>query len=314
MKKITTIGGGTGQFALLSALRDLPDVHITAVVSMADSGGSTGRLRDQLGALPPGDVLKALLALSTIPGDVARELLLHRFEAGALSGHNAGNMLLTILSQYSGSFVEAVRSVGELLHIRGNVLPATVGSITLRARLEDGTVVIGETNIDVPNGRSLARIKEVWLEPNAIAFPEAIRAIADADYVLLGPGDLYTSLIPVLLVHGIADALRETHARLILLGNTMTKPGETEGFTLKNFVTEIERFATRRLDVVVAHRGDIPADLLERYRDQGSAPVVPDIPDGDGGRRVIIADLLAPGTLARHDPGKIVKALSPLLE
>ena len=314
MKKITTIGGGGGQFVLLSALKTIPDIEITSIVSMADSGGSTGRLRDELGALPPGDVLKALLALSTLPPDVVRDLLLRRFSSGVLSGHNAGNMLLTILSQYSGSFVEAVKTIGELLQIRGTVIPVTVGSLTLRARLEDGTVVVGETNIDIPKDRPIGRIRELWLEPNALALPQALAAVRDADYICISPGDLFTSILPVLLVHGVADAFRETKAQVIYFCNIMTKNGETHGFTLRNFIEELERYAGRRIDVVFAHGGDaLPVTLLDRYRAEGAHPVAADLADGDGERRVIVSDLVAAGTLLRHDPQKIVATLRTVL-
>ncbi len=305
MSKIVTIGGGTGQFTLLSGLKRVPHAELTAVVSMADSGGSSGRLRDELGALPPGDVLKALLALSDLPGKVARELLQHRFTAGSLNGHTSGNMLLTMLASYSGSFLEAVHGLGDMLKVRGTVLPVTTGNITLRARLEDGTVLIGETAIDVPAEQTRPRIAEVWLEPNAMALPQVSAAIKVADHVVLGPGDLYTSVIPVLLVRGVAEALRETRARLIYVCNTMTKPGETDGFMASQFVSAVERAIGRAVDTVVVNAAVPESAVAERYATEGSFPVENDLSDS----RVVATDLLRKAELARHDPEKLAAAV-----
>ncbi len=308
MKRIVTIGGGTGQFTLLSGLKRLPDAELTAVVSMADSGGSSGRLRDELGALPPGDVLKAMLALSDLPGDVARDLLQHRFAAGALGGHTSGNMLLTMLASYSGSFLEAVRALGEMLQVRGAVLPVTTGNITLRARLADGSVLVGETAIDVPADKLRPRIAEVWLEPNALALPQVTSALKSADLVALGPGDLYTSVIPVLLVRGVADALRETRAKIVFVCNTMTKPGETDGFTAAKFVAAVERALGRNVDTVLVNAAVPEPAVAQRYAVQGSFPVENDL----AGRHVLAADFLRKAELARHDPEKLAAVFAAL--
>lgn len=312
--KVVTLGGGTGQFTLLQALRDFPNLDITAVVSMADSGGSSGRLRDELGALPPGDILKALLALSTLPGNVAREILLHRFSDGVLRDHNAGNMLLTILSQYSGSFLEAVRALGEILKIRGAVLPVTVGQITLRARLENGEEIVGEKNIDIPSSPTRAMIKEVYLEPNSYALSETLRAIKTADLIFISPGDLYTSIVPVLLVRGIKDALKESTAGLIYICNTMTKPGETNNFRASDFIRVIESYAGRRIDTLICNKARPHETVLSRYLQEFREPVQVDLNIDWGDRKILTADLLASGELARHSPKKIASVLEPLLE
>ncbi len=308
MRHIVTIGGGTGQFTLLSGLKVLPETALTAVVSMADSGGSSGRLRDEFGALPPGDVLKALLALSGLPGDVARDLLQHRFADGALAGHTSGNMLLTMLASYSGSFLEAVRALGAMLQVQGEVLPVTTGNITLRARLSDGTVLVGETAIDVPSDKARPRIAEVWLEPNALALPQVAAAIKTADVVALGPGDLYTSVLPVLLVRGVAQALRETRARLAYVCNTMTKPGETDGYTAAQFVAAVERALGRPVDTVVVNAALPEAEVAARYAAEGAFPVENDMT----GRHVLAADLLRKAELARHDPEKLAAVFAAL--
>ena len=312
--KITTIGGGTGHFVLLSALKQIPGAEITAVVSMADSGGSTGRIRDELGALPPGDILKALLALSSVEQTAIRSMLLQRFTAGTLAGHNAGNMLLTVLSQYSGNFLDAVAAMGELLRVRGTVLPVTVGQLTLRAELEDGSLIIGETNIDVPKHNPNLRIKRVWLEPNAMMLPQVGAAFAGAEAIVIGPGDLFTSLIPVLLVQGVREALMRSSAKKIFISNTMTKRGETSGFSLSDFVRLLETYLGGPVDVVIANNDAPPAAILQRYAGDASYPVKNDLPEFFEGRQVVSAPLLSRGgELARHDAGKLARALEGVL-
>lgn len=311
--KIVTIGGGTGQFTLLQSLRNFPNLEVTAIVSMADSGGSSGRLRDELGALPPGDILKALLALSSLPGNTARELLLHRFSKGTLRDHNAGNMLLTILSQYSGSFLDAVKALGEILKIHGTVLPVTTGQITLRARLENGQEIVGEKNIDIPDSPQRPRIKDVWLEPNAFALSETLRAIKEAEVLLISPGDLFTSIVPVFLVRGIKEALQEFRGKIIYICNTMTKPGETNEFKVSNFVRTIENYSGKKLDIILCNNARPNENVLSRYLEERCEPVVFDLDAEWEGRRVVAADFLASGELARHDPVKIAAILSQFI-
>ncbi|MEK7516341.1 MAG: gluconeogenesis factor YvcK family protein [Patescibacteria group bacterium] len=312
--RVVTIGGGTGQFTLLSALKTLPNIEATAIVSMADSGGSSGRLRDELGALPPGDVLKALLALSELPEEVVRDLLLHRFSEGTLRDHNAGNMLLTMLAQYTENFLTGVRGFSEILRVRGTVLPVTLGSITLRAELENGAVIVGETNIDVPKHDAALRIRRVWLEPNASALPEAIAAIREADCLFIGPGDLYTSILPVLLVHGIREAISETRAKKAYICNIMTKAGETHGFRASDFVRVIEECLRLTLDIVICNTGTPLAKTLSRYEHESAALVEPDLPGSRGARNILGADLMSAGELARHDHKKLGALLKRALQ
>jgi uncharacterized cofD-like protein len=312
MKKIVTIGGGTGQFTLLSGLKKIPDFSITAIISMADSGGSSGRLRDELGALPPGDVLRALLALSDLPSNAAREILLHRFSEGNLKNHNAGNMLLTMLSSYSGSFLEAVRALGEVLQIKGKVLPVTTGNITLKAELEDGTVIVGETNIDVPKHNPNLKIKRVWLEPNSLALSDVLKSIKEADNVIIGPGDLYTSIVPALLVKGVKEALADSTAQKIFICNTMTKQGETHGFKVSDFVKTIENYLELTLDCVICNIVAPPAEITARYGHEKAEPVNVDVPENWESRKIIKADILSSGELARHDAEKLAKILMKL--
>jgi uncharacterized cofD-like protein len=237
---VVTIGGGSGQYALLSGLRDIADIRISAVVSMMDSGGSTGRLRDELGTLPPGDILKCILALSPHQ-ETARAIFQKRFNKDRrLKGHNAGNMLLTMLSRYTGSFPAGVQALAEILDARGEILPVTIDRATLVAELTDGSRVFGESAIDTPRGHQRETIRDVYLVPHhsdtITVFPPVLEAIADADYIILGPGDLFTSIIPNLIVPGLKEKLKAVSAPIYYVVNIMTKFGETNHFQACDFI------------------------------------------------------------------------------
>jgi uncharacterized cofD-like protein len=309
--KLVTIGGGSGQFALLSGLKDLPGIEITAVVSMVDSGGSTGRLRDELGILPPGDILKCIVALSP-HRDVARGLLLKRFiEDRRLKGHNAGNMLLTMLSRYTGSFPAGIQALAEILDVRGKILPVTIDQATLVAELTDGSRIFGEKAIDVPRGTQREKIRDVFLVPHhsdgISVYPPVIDALWWADFVVIGPGDLFTSIIPGLIVPGVKEALQQSRARILYVVNIMTKFGETHNFTGWDFVSRLEGFLGRRVDVVLANATRPEAAVIAQYREQKAEFVELDASDPRCGRRnIICADLLdAAGGIVRHDSRKL---------
>ncbi len=311
MKKIVTIGGGSGQFALLSGLRDKRDIHLTAVVSMVDSGGSTGRLRDELGILPPGDVLKCILALSPYQ-EIARTLLLKRFRQNKrLQGHNAGNMLLTMLSRYTGSFPSGIQALAEILDVTGAILPVTIDKATLVARLTNGSHVYGESAIDVPRGNQREKIQEVFLVPHhsdAISvYPPVITALHEADHVIIGPGDLFTSIFSNLVVPGVCQALRETRAKLLYVVNIMTKFGETHNFMGRDFVSTLEACLGRRVDGVVINTRRPDADLLANYSSQKAEFVACDFTDASWfGRTYYTDDLLeTSGDIVRHDAKKL---------
>ncbi|SRR6056297_1078011 len=308
-KKIVTIGGGSGQYVLLSGLRDLVDFEVTAVVSMVDSGGSTGRLRDELGILPPGDILKCILALSP-HRDSVRHLLQKRFRSNPkLAEHSVGNMLLAMLSQYCNNFAQGVKALGEVLETKGEVLPVTTDKATLVAELTDGSWLFGESAIDVPRGDQREKIKKTFLVPHhqqsIKVYPRALEVIKKADYIILGPGDLYTSITPNLLVKGIKEELNQTKAQLVYMGNIMTKFGETENFTAWDFVEKIEEFSSRRLDKLIFNKTRPPGELLEKYKKQKSFFVEPPSKDSNG-REIFLSDLLnVSGGVIRHDPQKI---------
>ncbi len=318
--KIVTFGGGSGQFALLSGLRDMEEVDITAVVSMVDSGGSTGRLRDELGILPPGDILKCIVALSP-HREVARGLLLKRFiEDRRLKGHNAGNMLLTMLSRYTESFPAGIQALAEILDVRGRILPVTIDQATLVAELTDGTRIFGEKAIDVPRGTQREKIRDVFLVPHhsdsISVYPPVIDAAWWADFIIVGPGDLFTSIIPGLIVPGVREVLQKTRAKLLYVLNIMTKFGETHNFTGWDFIENLEGFLGRSVDGIIYNTRRPDPPVLAEYRAQKSE-FVAIVPEDTRltGRRVYAADLLeASGGLVRHDPDKLAALIRRIID
>jgi uncharacterized cofD-like protein len=317
--RILTLGGGSGQFALLSGLRDLPGIDITAVVSMVDSGGSTGRLRDELGILPPGDILKCIVALSP-HREMARVLLLKRFiEDRRLKGHNAGNMLLTMLSRYAGSFPAGIQALAEILDVRGRILPVTIDQATLVAELTDGTRIFGEKAIDIPRGNQREKIKDVFLVPHhndsISVYPPVIDAVWWADYVIIGPGDLFTSIIPGLIVPGVSAAFKKSHGKLLFAMNIMTKFGETHHFTGWDFISCLEEALDRQLDGIIYNSAKPDESVLSQYRKQKAAFVEIDPADARlGNRRIYAGDMLeTSGGIVRHDPRKLAGVIQSIM-
>lgn len=316
--RVITIGGGSGQHALLSGLRDMASISITAIVSMVDSGGSTGRLRDELGILPPGDILKCILALSPHK-EVAGDLLQKRFiKNRRLKGHNAGNMLLTMLSRYTGSFPSGVSALAEILDARGTILPVTTDRATLVAELADGTRIYGEGAIDLPSVDQREKIKDVFLVPHHTdhirVYPPVATAIKKADFIILGPGDLFTSIIPNLIVPGVSEALQKTGAKLIYVVNMMTKYGETQNFACTDFVRKLESFAGRSVDVVIYNNARPDSTLCDLYALQQSEFVQIDLQDPLWcQRRLCAKDLLETSTrIIRHNSKKLAALLQTL--
>lgn len=267
--KVVVIGGGTGSFVVLSGLKHY--VHnITALVSMADDGGSTGQLRDELGALPPGDVRQCLVALSDSPK--LRDLFNYRFEDGSLKGHAFGNLFLTALEKMNGNFADAVEEASELLAITGRVEPITLDETRMTVTTSDGKVMKGQFASAHGDFEGADR-PQVSLDTPARINPAAKEAIDEADIVVIAPGALYTSIAPALLVSGVQQALKKTTAKLVYVCNLVTKPGQTDDFTVSDYATEIERFANKKLDYVIYN--DVPPTkaLLDRYAHQDEYPV-----------------------------------------
>lgn len=263
--KIAVIGGGTGSFTILSALKTHTK-QLAAIVSMADDGGSTGVLRDELGTLPSGDVRQCLVALSDSPK--IRDLFNYRFEEGTFGGHSFGNILLTALEKMTGSFSEAVATASEILRVNGSVIPATLDNVRLKMEWADASIILhGERVIDAQYFQFDPRQAHLSLVPNPTPNPLAIQAIEEADIVVVTPGDLYTSLGPLLIIDGIGDALRRTKALKVYASNLVTKPGQTAGFTVSDHASEIERFAGGEfLDYVLYNEQQPSEDVAERYK------------------------------------------------
>jgi uncharacterized cofD-like protein len=273
---------------------------LTAVVTVTDDGGSSGRLRREYAILPPGDIRNCLVALSEDEALLSR-LFQYRFPVGrGLAGHSFGNLFLTALCNITGDFPEAVRFSGQVLAIRGRIFPSTTANVTLEAVLENGQIVKGETKIS----RSRHPIERVRLVPrSARPLPEVLKAIAEADLILLGPGSLYTSLIPNLLVHGVAEAIERSRAKRIYIANLMTQPGETDGYSVADHLRAIQRHSHDRLfDRVVVNRKAVSRSALRRYCRRGSMPVDCSFEDL---RRMGISwiggDFLLEDEVVRHD-------------
>jgi len=315
--RVVTLGGGTGMYAVLAGLRSYTP-SITAVVSMSDNGGSSGRLRDEFGFLPPGDVRRCLVALaSNDDALLLRRLFEYRFDRGfGLNGHTFGNLLLTALTDILGATDRAIEEAGRLLRIRGRVLPVTLTPTTLCARLANGHIIRGETDIDIRKAHHDVPIAEVYLEPDAEVHAHVLEALTEAHLIVLGPGDLYTSVIPNLLVKGVPEAIRASPAKCVYVCNVMTKHGETDGFAASAFIREIDRYlgGDEVLDcAVLNYHESLPRDLYQKYRQEQAEPVVIDLGRCyESVRQLAIRPLTATGTLVRHDPQRLAQVLIEL--
>lgn len=266
--KIAVIGGGTGSFTMLSALKGYTS-QIAAIVSMADDGGSTGVLRDELGTLPPGDVRQCLVALSDSPK--VRDLFDYRFEEGTFAGHSFGNLLLTALEKVTGDFSEAVETASDILRVNGVVIPATLDNVRLKMEWAETSLILhGERVIDAEFFKHDPRKADLSLTPLAKANPTAIAAIEQADIVVIAPGDLYTSLGPLLVIDGIGEALEKTDALKVYVSNLVSKQGQTDDFTVSDHAAEIERFAGNPFLDYVIYNDEVPsAEIAARYKEEG---------------------------------------------
>lgn len=325
--KITVIGGGTGSFTLLSALKDHTR-QLAAVVNMVDDGGSTGVLRDELGVLPPGDVRQCLVALSDSPK--IRDLFSYRFDEGTFQGHSFGNLLLTALEKTTGSFTEAVETASEILRVNGVVVPATLDNVRLKMEWpEASTILHGERVIDADYFKYDPRRATLSLVPSASANPTAIKAIEQADLVVIAPGDLYTSLGPLLVIDGIGEALRRTEAKVMYVSNLVTKEGQTAGFCVSDHAAEIERFiGGPALDYVLYNKQIPTTEVAARYKAENAYLV--EVDDsvlakksykaiggsflGDVAESHVSDVLPVTRSLIRHDSAAIAKALIALYE
>ena len=311
--KIVTVGGGTGQFTLSLGLKDHP-IEQEAVVTVADSGGDSGRKRVEYGILPPGDLRQALVALANSPGNLI-ELMNHRYKNGSMKGQNVGNLLLMAVLELSDNNIEvALEKLKQVFSVKGDVLPVSFDDIQLVATLEDGTVIIGEHLIDEPEHDGSLRITRLDLQPQAMLNPRVAKGMTEADLIVIGPGDLYTSIIPNLLPVGMNEAIDSSEAPIVYIANLVTKWGQTNGMTASDHLDEVNRYLGRRKVDTMIFNSEIPSpDLVERYHDHHEelvklgnpsckvetynllAKEEPKKIDGDTVRRSLI----------RHDPNKL---------
>lgn len=326
--KIVVLGGGTGSFMVLSGLREYP-VDLTAVISMADSGGSNRVLRDEFGILPTSDIRQCLVALADDNGDrkILRDLFTYRFHQGTgISGMTFGNLFMAALTDIYDSQKRAIEETCRILHIKGKILPITLDDVQLVARYENGHQVVGEHWIDEPRHDGKLRIVEIETIPQAKAYPKATKAIREADLIVIGPGDLYTSIVCNLIVRGIPQALKRTKGKAVYVMNLMARYGQSYRFTASDHMAVLERYLGNDvLDYVLVNKNrKFPRALLRRYKEEKAFPVKDDL-DNPKGYKVIRCDFLS-GKIAektkgdklrrsmiRHDPKKLARAIMKLL-
>jgi uncharacterized cofD-like protein len=318
MKNIVIIGKRTETFTLLNGLRKFP-TNNSVIVSSADDGGSTGKLRKDLGVFPPGDLRQCLVGLSYTEEHL-KELFNYRFEKGDLSGHTAGNIIIAALEKIMGGVEPAVSLAGKLLNVRGQVLPVTLKPTLLTAILENGKKIVGEHNIDEPQKNLKFKIKNLKLSPNSPANPKALAVLKAADVIVLGPGDLYTSILPNLLVKGVKEAIDSSHAKKVLVTAIMTKPGQTDGFNSSTFVEITNQYlGKKKLDSVIVNTEMPSKQALALYKKAGAEFVKP--VKNLSNIEVIAAELVSDvvhkkskgdklqRSLLRHDSEKLAKII-----
>lgn len=310
--KIVAVGGGTGLSMLLSGLKEYTS-NITAVVTVADDGGSSGRLRQQFDILPPGDIRNCLVALADA-STMMRDLFQFRFEEGSeLAGHSFGNLFITVMTRLTGDFEKAIKETSKVLALRGQVIPSTLNNVCLVAEHKDGSITEGEYKIP----RAYKAIERVFLRPEyPDATPEALKAIEDADIIVLGPGSLYTSIIPNLLVKGISESIVASKAIKVYVCNVMTQPGESDNYKASDHVnTLIKHSHARILDYCIINTGKLPAQILKRYEKENAYQIINDRKTIESlGYRVIQDDTISISDYIRHDTMKLSKIILSLLD
>jgi len=327
MKKIVTISGGTGGFMLLSGLKKYP-VQLSAIVNMVDNGGSSGILRDELGVLPPGDVRQCLVALSE-SSQTLRTLMSYRFENGNLQGHSFGNLLLSALEKINGNFSSAIESASHILSVKDEVIPVTTSKIHLYLRLSNGNILSGESAIK--HDRTIQEIgtSSLYIEPKAMANPKAIKRIIEADLIVIGPGDFYCSILPNLLIKGIASAICRSKATVIFNCNITNRKGITRYFTLDDYVDTLHSFLGKeRIDFVTMNKQTPPLSIIKKYEEQEESMVLFNVKQNlKRNFKVFKADLLSnkiftysqvdqiakERAFIRHDSDKLAKLLMKIL-
>ena len=331
MKNIVTVGGGTGSYTVLSGLKNLPDVSLTALVSMADDGGSTGVLRDELGVLPPGDVRQCLVALSE-HSDIVRELMNYRFDNGGLKGHNFGNIFLAALEKVTGNFVKGVEIISEILKIKGRVIPITNNPAKLAIELSNGKIMAGENNIQDSPIQSDG-LKRIFYEKNVFLNEHANKSILNADVIILGPGNYYCSVIPNLIVDGFKEAIKKSNAKIIFPVNLTNKLEHTAGWKVSDYLKDIEKYLGKPVDFILLNNEKPSSEQIKLYElEEGKGVLIEDdLPRlgkaGFNDKRVIRAKLLsnvifkpqydekmkATRGFIRHDSQKLAECIEKII-
>ncbi|WP_047980803.1 gluconeogenesis factor YvcK family protein [Ornithinibacillus contaminans] len=311
--RVVVIGGGTGMPVLLRGIKNYP-VQLTALVTVADDGGSTGRLRNEMAIPAPGDIRNVIAAMSEVE-PMLLQLFQHRFSDGNdLSGHSMGNLLLAAMTSITGDFYTGIKEISRVLNVKGKIYPISNENISLHAEMQDGTIVEGESNIPLAN----KRIKRVYLEPEDVApLPNAIKAIESADLIVISPGSLFTSIMPNLIIPQIDTALRNTAAKVVYVCNVMTQAGETTGFSASDHVQAIVNHVGETIiDAIVVHNEKIDPEIRDAYAGENAEPVEFDIDRLlDMGLQIIEGDIIDhTKSTIRHDTEKIAKLLYSLLE
>lgn len=327
-KNIVTIGGGTGSFTLLSGLKKYP-INISAIVSMADDGGSTGVLRDELGVLPPGDVRQCLVALSD-SSDILRKLMNYRFEKGGLAGHNFGNLLLSALEKITGNFSSGVEEAAKILNVKGEVIPVTNDDMRLAIKLKNGKIILGEKELDHNKEIQTIGIEKINLESRVTAYPRTLEKIKKANFIIIGPGDLYGSILPNLLVSGVSEAIKKSKAKVIYNCNLTNKKGQTSDFAIDDYVSMINKYIGKdRINFVTFNNKKPAKKLIVKYEKmEGKGIIVSFDKNKVRSYKIIQADLLhrikikfddndsvsTTRSFIRHDSERLAKLIMMILE
>lgn len=320
-KNVVVIGGGTGSIAVLTGLKKHADLDLSVIVSMTDDGGSNAVIRDQFGLLPLSDVRKSIIALSNTNQDILRQLFTYRFDRGeGIKGHTLGNLMMLALADISGTELGAIQATSDLFSVQGNVIPVTLQHASLVAEYDDGSVVESEHLIDEPVEDIDRKIIRLSLNKEVEVYEKAAEAIEQADVIIAGPGDLYTTTLANIIIKGIPEAMQKNKGTFIFISNLMTKKGQTHWMKAKDLIDEVGRYAGRKPDVVLVHDDAFPEEALKKYQEKGEFPIEDNLENGDAYeivRKNIIFDKAVEQdkgdslvrSLIRHDADKLAEAL-----
>jgi len=318
--KVVAVGGGTGLSSLLRGIKNLVPEKITdlsAIVTVSDNGGSSGRLREEMGIPAPGDIRNCIAALAE-DEDILTQIFQYRFKQGeGLKGHSFGNLFLTVLTHITGSFLEAIETTSDILKIKGRIIPSTEKEVDLVARFSDGKIVRGETQITEYGKKLVAKIEDIWLEPGNLKAPkEAVEKLIEADLIILGPGSLFTSVIPNLLIPDILNAVINSKAKKLYISNVMTQFGETDDFKVSDHINAIHKITNSQfIDMVIANKKMPSKETIEKYKKENAQPVILDEESVVSmGIQIFAEDLLDEGKFARHNPYRLTRLIEQIID